>query len=1402
MTQKFRSIILALCAIFASSVVEASCPSQPAGYSAATAFVPDFVTYTVYYPATVHVGQPFTILICIQNTSNPPAQLSVSLTNFLPNNPNFTVNPPADCCITTPQIGTVLTTASGGSFTNPALQDLEVMSATITLTATSPGSFTYSPVAGNTAVFSPSSITINAIVCPTITASSFTGCQNGSLSSHVTGGTTPYTFFSTGTHSGGTPTVSSTGLYSFTNPTGSFQFEVTDASGCSSNAATVNVNSPILPDNTNPLLGPNLFFIATGGMPLTQSTQVTGGTPPYNFTLIGTPINGTVTFNPGANTFTFTQTSPGASLFNYSVTDQNGCQAVDPTFGGTAVNNYIYSCPSGINTTAGLDAQNQIIYALCYPPIAYLGTKFPETLTVSNLNPTDRPLSFMESFVPDPAQGSAPGLSYVSNTTPPPGTIFSPTGNNVGGGMGSYGPASFLIPANSDLSFDINILATATGPQSWTGSVTSQDHIFLPFNMQVDPCPIITAGDAAFTGCTGALSGNLNPFVTGGVGPYSFTQAGVSTCSGVLLDNLNPGFFTYTPATGFTGPCSFQYSVVDTNGCTSSIGTVNLAVNQGATPLDGSTFTCENVAVSGTLSASGGTPPYTFAIVANGTLGTAVITDAATGAFTYTPNLNTTGTDSFTFQVTDSAGCVSNVATETVVINPNPATVPFGVSGCVGSTVTGDFSSSVFIGNPPFTFGPTGAVVGGTVTINPSGTFIFTGTPGFSGQGSFDYQVTDASGCIGTGVVDLTLAEPVAGNTSAIACVNGSVTGDVSGLVSGGFPGYTFGPTGSPVGGTVTIDAGGIYTFTAATGFSGTASFDYQATDTLGCIGTGEVFVTVSSPIVSSTSVRDCQNASVSGDVSGLVTAGFPPYTFGPVASASGGIASISPSGIFNFTATTGVTGQGGFQYGVTDSNFCTATGTVNVIIGIPVAQNTGIQDCVNGSVSGDLSPLVGSGFPPYTFSATGAPVGGTVTINPSGIYNFTAASGFRGTGNFAYQANDSNNCIATGDVTVTISSPIAGNTSVRDCVNGAVSGNLSPLVSSGFPPYTFSETGTAVGGVATVNPSGVFTYTGNPGFSGLGDFVYQATDSFGCVGTGLVNVLVASPVALSATEPTICINSVSVGGVASLVSGGFLPYTFGQTGTSVGGIATVNPSGGYIFTGATGFIGTGSFIYQVTDNNNCIGTGLVSIPINSPITSNTSVSTCNDTLNGNLALLVTGGSGDNFFEGLIGPVSCSGASVTISSTGLYSFTAPNTGFTGPCSFVYEVTDANDCIGTGIVTIMPNTAPVANSILLATCFQTPLADTLANSVIGGVAPLTFTQVGATVNGTVVLNPDGSFIFTPNAGFLGTASFQYRVTDSSTPACISNIATVTIEVENCCPACATGSFACVMDSLIP
>ena len=72
--------------------------------------------------------------------------------------------------------------------------------------------------------------------------------------------------------------------------------------------------------------------------------------------------------------------------------------------------------------------------------------------------------------------------------------------------------------------------------------------------------------------------------------------------------------------------------------------------------------------LNGTLSATDvDGDALSFAITKGPRRGIAVITNGATGAFTYTPNADFAGTDSFTFQATDPAGA-SGRATITITV--------------------------------------------------------------------------------------------------------------------------------------------------------------------------------------------------------------------------------------------------------------------------------------------------------------------------------------------------------------------------------------------------------------------------------------------------------------------------------------------------------------------------------------------------------------------------------------------------------------------------------------------------------------------------------------------------------------------------------------------------------------
>ena len=117
----------------------------------------------------------------------------------------------------------------------------------------------------------------------------------------------------------------------------------------------------------------------------------------------------------------------------------------------------------------------------------------------------------------------------------------------------------------------------------------------------------------------------------------------------------------------------------------------------------------------------------------------------------------------------------------------------------------------------------------------------------------------------------------------------------------------------------------------------------------------------------------------------------------------------------------------------------------------------------------------------------------------------------------------------------------------------------------------------------------------------------------------------------------------------------------------------------------------------------------------------------------------------------------------------------PNANFFGTDSFIYEVQDGQGGIAQGLTTIEianVNDAPTAVSDIYATPINTPLSvaspGLLSNdSDIDGDALIVSTSPIENVQfGSLVLNQDGSFTYTPNVNFIGNDYFIYQVLDPS------------------------------------
>jgi VCBS repeat-containing protein len=138
--------------------------------------------------------------------------------------------------------------------------------------------------------------------------------------------------------------------------------------------------------------------------------------------------------------------------------------------------------------------------------------------------------------------------------------------------------------------------------------------------------------------------------------------------------------------------------------------------------------------------------------------------------------------------------------------------------------------------------------------------------------------------------------------------------------------------------------------------------------------------------------------------------------------------------------------------------------------------------------------------------------------------------------------------------------------------------------------------------------------------------------------------------------------------------------------------------------------------------------------------------------------------------------------SLEFSADGSFTY-RPNANFFGTDTFAYRAGDGTAASEVTTVTIQVtavNDAPVAaaDSFQVDGTLTVGAPGVLANDSDVDGSALTAKLVSSTANGVLVFNENGSFTYTPNAGFSGSDSFTYRASDGELD---SDPVTVTLEV---------------------
>lgn len=827
------------------------------------------------------------------------------------------------------------------------------------------------------------------------------------------GGTGSFSYASTGTLPPGL-TLSPAGVLSGTpSAPGSYAFDVTatDVNSAGPGAPYTVVQSYTLQVNAAAIaVTPATLPNGTAGVAYSQTVSATGGVAPYTFTVTAGTLPAGLSLAPGG-ALTGAPSSVGTFSFTVTATDANGQT-------GSAAYSITITAPTIVLAPA----------AGPLPPATYAAP-------------------YSQSFT---ASGGVGPYSYVISSGALP----------AGLALDSSGALSGTPTAPGTYNFAVDVTDTGlAGPGAPYG--TSAAYVLTVST------PTITVSPSTLPTPVVGVAYSQTVTANGGVPGYTFSVSGGTLPPGL---SLSPGgTLSGTPLAA--GGYSFSIQAIDTNG-QSGAQLYGFTINAPAIDIQPAAVPAGTVgaAYSETLSASGGTAPYTFSLV-SGALPPGMTLSGA-GALEGTPT--SAGTFTFTARVTDSSSGGPYTADRSYslvigspTINVDPTVAP---AGAVGVAYALQLSASG--GTAPYQFTVAGGALPQGVGLAANGSL--SGTPVQAGTFNVTVAATDANAQVGTGNYTIAVTAPALSLTPGSDAFNATygVAFAETLAATGGVGPYTYAITAGqlPAGISLTGDQ-----LSGTPTAPGTYAFTITATDT-GSTGAGAPFtasasysLTVSAPAIT-IATASLPDGTVGAAYSQQLVAegGVAPYAYSVAVGQLPSGLQLSSSGQLTGTATS--SGSYAFTVTATDANGQQGTRAYTLQVG----------DAAPVAAADTATVLAGSALPiAVTANDSGAitavtvvqpPQHGTVTVTDQ-VVTYTAASDYEGQDSFQYTASGPGGVSAPAQVTITVNpAPVAVSRTVSAAVAAETRVELTEGARGGpFTGATLVSLAPAAAGVATI---------------------------------------------------------------------------------------------------------------------------------------------------------------------------------------------------------------------------------------------------------------------------------------------------------------------------------------------
>ncbi|HEV2577229.1 MAG TPA: putative Ig domain-containing protein [Acidobacteriaceae bacterium] len=804
-----------------------------------------------------------------------------------------------------------------------------------------------------------------------------------------------------------------------------------------------------------------------------------------------------------------------------------------------------------------------------------------------------------------PDNGNSLGITTTSLPSGQVGVAYTDTFTASGGNSPyTWTVSSGTLPAGLTLSTTGVLSGTPTASGSYTFSITVTDSHMLTktitFSLLVSAATSSSALRVTTTTMPAAQVGatySTTLSATAGTPSYTWSISSGSLPAGLVLSSS--GAISGTPTTA--GTSTFTVAVKDSAARTAS-AQESITVSPAALSITTTSLAAatKGSSYSATLSATGGTPSYTWSI-SSGSL-PAGLTLSSAGAISGTPT--TTGTSTFTVAVKDSA---THTATAQESITVSAAGLSITTTSLAAATKGSSYSATLSAtgGTPSYTWSISSGSLPAGLTLSSAG--VISGTPTSTGTSTFTVAVKDS----GSPAQTTSLQESITVSGAALSITTTSLAAATSGSsykatlsASGGTPSFTWSISSGSLPAGLTLSSAGVISGTPTS--TGTSTFTVAVKDSASLTATAQESITVSAGTLTITTVSLASVKNGSSYIATLgATGGSGSYTWSLGSGSLPAGLNLSSGGVISGTPTG--SGTSTFTVAVKDSGSPAQTASqpesIQVIGGSPTITTTSLAAATDGSsYSATLSAT--GGTPGYTWSISSGSLPAGLTLSSSGVISGTPTA--TGTATFTVAVKDSASATASQQESIAVGAAASKLTITSTSLGAAQTGSSYSTTlnaTGGTPSYTWSISSGSLPAGLNMSSGGVIS--GKPTGTGTSTFTVAVTDS-------------SSPTQTASVQESIAVTSSQLAVVTTSLS-------YGTTGTNYS--ATVSASGGtptYSWSVASGSLpaglsmssaglisgtptatGTSSFTVSVSDSESPTATATAqeSITINAPAT-------------------------------------------------------------------------------------------------------------------------------------------------------------------------------------------------------